>query len=148
MALRFSKTSPKDLSGDKQPLAVADWPQAFDTIAASLLKAGDELRVQHAKARQLDAAIGSLEQAHGANPGANREPRREVDVELHAGAPLKGRITLTYRVAHAGWRPLYDARLETGSATSKPSLELVRRAAVSPPVNDIANRSRVAACKA
>jgi uncharacterized protein (TIGR02231 family) len=130
MALRFSKLAPKDLSNDKQPLAISDWPQAFDAVAASLIKTGDELRVQHAKARELDATIKSFE-ADVVGTDARFGPHREIDVELRAGTALKGHVTLTYRVAHAGWRPIYDARLETGSATSKPALEFVRRAAVS-----------------
>jgi uncharacterized protein (TIGR02231 family) len=131
MALRFSKMDLKDLPGDKSPLAIADWPQAFDTVATSLLKTGEDLRVQHAKARDLDAAIRGLEQVHAADANTKFEPHREVDVEVHAGAALKGRVALTYRVIHAGWRPIYDARLETASANRKPSLELVRRAMVS-----------------
>ena len=42
----------------------------------------------------------------------------------------KGKFTLTYRVAAASWRPLYDARLDTQGAGGKASLELVRRAEI------------------
>jgi uncharacterized protein (TIGR02231 family) len=43
---------------------------------------------------------------------------------------VKGELRVSYRVAGAGWAPLYDARLDTGAKESKPSLELVRRAQV------------------
>ena len=43
---------------------------------------------------------------------------------------MKGGLRVSYRVAGAGWAPLYDARLETGAKEAKPALELVRRAQV------------------
>ena len=43
---------------------------------------------------------------------------------------MKGELRVSYRVAGAGWAPLYDARLETGAKEAKPALELVRRAQV------------------
>ncbi len=130
MVLHFAKADPKDFSSRAKSLAVSDWPEAFDTIAAALLKIGEEARVAAAKERELDGAIIALSQAHADNKG-KLELRREVDVEIHAPAALKGHVAFTYRVSHAGWRPVYDARLETGNANNKPSLELVRRAAVS-----------------
>jgi uncharacterized protein (TIGR02231 family) len=130
MALRFSKADPKELASDAKPLSVADWPEAFDTVATALLKTGEDIRIQRAKARELDAAIKVLEQIISGGSG-NLEPRREVEVQVHTSAPLKGRISLTYRVNRASWRPVYDARLETNNATHKPVLTLVRRAAVS-----------------
>jgi uncharacterized protein (TIGR02231 family) len=130
MVLHFASTNPKDLLNGTKSLAISEWPDAFDTIAAALLKIGDDIRVASAKERDLDSAIIALSQTQTDTQG-ELAPRREVDVEIHAGAALKGHVALSYRVAHAGWRPVYDARLETGNASSKPSLELVRRAAVS-----------------
>jgi uncharacterized protein (TIGR02231 family) len=130
MVLHFAGTNPKDLLNGTKSLAISEWSDAFDAIAAALLKIGDDIRVASAKERDLDAAIIALSQTHTDTQG-KLEPRREVDVEIRAGAALKGHVALSYRVAHAGWRPVYDARLETGNASSKPSLELVRRATVS-----------------
>jgi uncharacterized protein (TIGR02231 family) len=130
MVLRFAKADPKDLSSREKSLAVSEWPAVFDTIASALLRIGEKERVETAKVRELDAAIIALSQVHTVNNG-KLELRRVVEVEIHAPTAVKGHIALTYRVAHAGWRPVYDARLDTGNASRKPSLDLVRRAAVS-----------------
>jgi uncharacterized protein (TIGR02231 family) len=130
MAMHFAEAEPKELASDTKPLSVSEWPLAFDTVAAALLKTGDDMRIQGEKARELDAAITVPEQVIAGGNG-NREPRREVHVQVHASAASKGRIALTYRVVNAGWRPIYDARLDTNNAGHKPSLNLVRRASVS-----------------
>jgi uncharacterized protein (TIGR02231 family) len=130
MAMHFAKAGPKELASDSKPLSVAEWSQAFDTVAAALLKTGDDIRVQREKAHELDAAIKVLEQVV-AGGNDKREPHREVYLQVHASAASKGRIALTYRVVNAVWRPIYDARLETNNAGHKPSLNLVRRASVS-----------------
>lgn len=129
MALRFAKADPEDLGNGEKSLSVSEWPAAFDAIAAALLKTGEDLRVATAKAQELDAAIAALMRA-GAQTNGKLELRRTVEVEINAAAAAKGHVTLTYRVAHAGWHPVYDARLDTGNASNKPSLELVRRATV------------------
>ena len=130
MAQGFARATPKDLGSDTKSLSVAEWSSAFDAVATALLKAGDDLRLEEAKARDLDAQIKTLEQGGTLSP-ARLELRREVDIAVHAPASGKGRIALTYRVVRAGWRPVYDARLDTGGAGGKPALDLVRRAAVS-----------------
>lgn len=129
MAFRFAKSDPKELASDSKPLAIGDWSQAFDTLATTILKTGEEIRAERAKARELDASIKRLEEA-AVGAGDSSAPRLEVHVQVHAAAALKGRLTLTYRVSSAGWRPVYDVRLDTGNATRQPSLDLVRRASV------------------
>lgn len=53
-----------------------------------------------------------------------------MSVELVAETALKANVTLTYRVSGAGWRPTYDANLETSAPGQAPTLEFVRRAEV------------------
>jgi uncharacterized protein (TIGR02231 family) len=129
MMLHFSQSSPEKLSSDARPLAIGEWNAAWGVIGTAFAKVGDELRSARAKARDLDEEIKNLEAARG-RPIQKTTPAREVTVEVEAGSALKGRVNLTYRINGAGWQPVYDARLATGGAGRKPSLELFRRAAV------------------
>ena len=130
MIRHYAEASPEKLSPDAKPLDVAQWSGAFDAIAIALAKTGEELRVANTQARDLDEEIRALEASRQKLP-AKAGPVREVVVALEAGAPAKARLILTYRIAGAGWRPLYDARLDTGAAGRAAALELVRRASVS-----------------
>ncbi len=129
MITRFGQTSPEKLSPDAAPLDIEKWSSAWDAVGKGLKQTGEDLRLARASLRDLDEQIRTLEQARQ-RPRPNAGPHRDVVVELEAGAPLKGRVSLTYRVAGAGWRPIYDALLDTGAASRKPSLELVRRASI------------------
>ncbi|MDB5649228.1 MAG: hypothetical protein JWL62_748 [Hyphomicrobiales bacterium] len=129
MILRYGEASPEKLSAEAAPLEIARWPSAWDVVGQGLAKVGDDLRAARGSLRDLDDQIKALENARQ-RPVAHGTAGRDVIVELEAGAATKGKITLSYRVAGASWRPVYDMRLETGTAGAKPSLELVRRAAV------------------
>lgn len=62
---------------------------------------------------------------------APRETQRMmVSVHLAAPAATSGTFRLKYRIAGAGWEPLYDARLTSPDKTTAAKVELVRRAAV------------------
>src|SRR5919202_3360577 len=127
---RYATASPEKLSPEAKPLDVSQWTSAWDAIGEALAKVNEELRIQRGRMRDLDAEISALERARPkpARPGA---PKRDIAVALEAGATARGTLQLTYRVAGAGWMPLYDARLSTGTASTKPSLTLVRRASIS-----------------
>ena len=129
MIQRFASVGPEKLSPDAKPLEIAQWGNAFDTIASGLAKTGEELRLATLRTREIDEDIRLIEISRQAPP-AKASPAREVSVALEAGAAGKARLTLTYRIAGAGWRPLYDARLDTGGAGRAAALELVRRASV------------------
>jgi uncharacterized protein (TIGR02231 family) len=58
------------------------------------------------------------------------QARLRVVVHLAAPAETSGVFRLKYRVANAGWRPIYDARLTTPENDAKAKIELVRRAEV------------------
>jgi len=62
---------------------------------------------------------------------APQEGQRVV-VTVHLAAPVAtaGTFKLKYRVAEAGWRPIYDARLVSPEKNTKAKIELVRRADV------------------
>jgi uncharacterized protein (TIGR02231 family) len=129
MIERYAQASPEKLGPETKPLEVGQWKAAWDAIGGGLAAANEDLRTLTARSRDLDAEITALERARPQppRPGA---PRRDVAVAVEASTPIKGELKLSYRIAGAGWSPLYDARLDTGRNGSKPSLELVRRAQV------------------
>lgn len=129
MIARFGEASPEKLSPDSGPLDIGRWQSAWDLVGQGLAKVGDELRAARGSLRDVDDQIRTLESVRQ-RPAQRQGAGRDVVVELEAGAAMKGRLTLTYRVSNASWRPVYDARLETAGTGGKPSLELVRRAAV------------------
>ncbi len=129
MVQRFAQSSPEKLGADTGPLDVAQWNNAWDAVGLGLQGAGDALRVARGAAHDLDEQIRPLEQARQ-RPRPQTGASREAIVELDAATAQKARVTLTYRVAGAGWQPVYDARLVTRGAGAKASLELVRRAEV------------------
>ncbi|MDJ1158228.1 mucoidy inhibitor MuiA family protein [Chelatococcus sp. SYSU_G07232] len=126
---RYAQAGPEKLSPESKPLEVAQWPAAWDAIGTALAQVNEDLRGLRGRARDIAAEIEALERARprAADAGA---PRLDVIVSLEAAAPVKGTLSLTYRVGGVSWRPLYDVRLDTGGGTTKPALELVRRAQV------------------
>lgn len=127
MIKHYAEASPEKLSADSHPLPLDQWNAAFDKIGAALAKVGDELRAANVRARELDEEIKALEAAAGrARPKA---AARDIAIAVEAAAPTKARLSLVYRVSGAGWRPAYEARLDTGKG-AKPSVDLVRRAIV------------------
>ncbi|MFL5152350.1 MAG: mucoidy inhibitor MuiA family protein [Microvirga sp.] len=126
---RYAQASPEKLGPEAKPLDVGQWQVAWEAIGSGLSTVNEELRALGARARDLDAEIAALERARPQpiRPGA---PRRDVVVAVETAAAVKGGLRVSYRVAGAGWAPLYDARLETGAKEAKPALELVRRAQV------------------
>lgn len=126
---RYAQASPERLGNDGKPMDVAQWSAAWDAVGTALAKVNEDIRVSRARIRDLDAEITAQERTRPRPQGVGA-PRHDVAIAVEAGGPAKGRIEISYRVAGAGWRAVYDARLETGSAGSKPSLELVRRAQI------------------
>lgn len=129
MMLRFSQAGPEKLSADAKPLDIAEWNNAWDTVGVGLAKVGDDLRAANARARELDDQIKALEAARQPLP-RKFAPATDVSVELVAESATEASVTLTYRVSGAGWRPTYEARLDTSAAGAAPSLDFVRRAEV------------------
>lgn len=129
MVRRYAEASPEKLSPDGKAMDATNWPAAWTAISERLTKVNEDIRVLTAELRDIDGEIAALERARPQppRPGA---PVLDVTIALEAGAASKAELAITYRVAGASWRPLYDARLDTGGKGKKASLELVRRAAV------------------
>ncbi|WP_406854681.1 mucoidy inhibitor MuiA family protein [Alsobacter sp. KACC 23698] len=125
----YAKASPEKLSAEAKPLDVERWSAAWDAVGDGLARVIEQIRTLRASQRALEAEISALERGRP-QPGPPGAPRRDVAIALEAGAPLKGALTIAYRVAGASWKPSYDVRLDTGGRDRKPSLEMVRRAQV------------------
>lgn len=128
MITRYSQAGPEKLGPEARPLAIGEWNAAFETIGAALAKTGEELRTARARAKDLDDEIHALEAGGGERK--MQRPAREVAIAVESASGGKLRLTLTYLVSGASWRPAYDARLDTGGKDGKPQIELTRRAAV------------------
>ncbi len=84
------------------------------------------LTVEH---RNLSRQIAELEKQLRELP-SKQESKTEVKINVVAATPLQGLMRISYRVRDAGWFPLYDARLKSGNAETKPKVEIVRLAEI------------------
>ena len=125
MIMRFSQAGPEKLSPDSKPLDVGQWSAAWDAVAVGLAKLGDDLRPALAKARALDEQIKALEAARQ-RPAEAQGARRSASVTINAAAPTRATFKLSYRIGGVGWRPAYDAALDTTAGARR--LALTRRA--------------------
>lgn len=115
--------------GGGQPGQPEDWPHILALIAQGTSEATRGEVEAQVKIRDLDHRIDDLENKLTSLPPPKTE-QTEVKVYVEAAAPLEADLIVRYQVPQAGWTPLYDARLQTGSKTAPPKLDLVRRASV------------------
>ncbi|MDF2118588.1 mucoidy inhibitor MuiA family protein [Roseiarcaceae bacterium H3SJ34-1] len=130
MIERYAQASPEKLGADASPLDIEKWSTAWDAVGTAIGKVNEDIRQARVDLRELDEKIKALEGSNRPNDARTR-PLREVTVEVEAASALRGRLVLTYRIAGASWRPIYDAKLATDAKGGKAALELVRRAQVS-----------------
>lgn len=107
-----------------------DWKAVLGLITSASADAQRMILAAQVRIRDLDHRIEDLENKLR-EVAPERTERTEARVFVVAHAPLEADITVRYQVAHASWTPLYDVRLATGAKTVAPSIELVRRAAIS-----------------
>lgn len=110
--------------------AAEDWQRVLSTISQGTADANRAQIEAHVKLRELDRQIEEAEHRITALAPPKTE-QTEVKVFVAAGSPLEADLTIRYQVQSASWTPLYDARLQTGSKTQAPRLDLARRAAIS-----------------
>lgn len=101
------------------------WTQHGDTLE-KLLAA---IRAAQERQTDIDEEIERIEKTLETDPSRVR-PTLEARIAVTSRGEGSAALKLSYRVGAAGWRPAYDARLSTGSATEKPSLALATRAEV------------------
>ena len=125
--LALLPTRPAPAAG--APAQGEDWQRVLALIAQATSDASRTALEAGIKIRDLDHKIEDAEHKLTSLAPAKTE-QTEVKVYVEAAAPLEADLTVRYQVADARWTPLYDARLQTGSKTAAPKLDLVRRAAI------------------
>ena len=125
-AQRFATDSPLGLGPDKNTRPLAEWREAFKAIEDEVSQADETIRGLQVQKRDIDAELAILKAGQRSDP-----PRKlEVRIDLSSPAATTATFRVSYTVRDARWVPLYDARLDSGGADRKPSLELVRRAEI------------------
>ncbi len=106
-----------------------DWQRVLSIISQGTVDASRAQIEAQAKIRDIDHKIEDLENKLSLLAPAKTD-QTEVKVHVEAASPLEADLTIRYQVASAGWTPLYDARLQTGTKTAPTKLDLVRRASI------------------
>ncbi|MBX9760222.1 MAG: mucoidy inhibitor MuiA family protein [Beijerinckiaceae bacterium] len=127
MVQRFAEAGPDKLGAFGGGLDIAKWGEAFDAVGRELARVGEDIRLANVELTQTQEQIAALEASNRGPSGA--QPARDLVVDLESAAPAKAKLTVTYQVRGAFWRPAYDVRLATDKG-AKAQLELVRRALV------------------
>ena len=125
-AQRFADSSPAGLGEKGEARPLAEWRAAFAAVAEEVATADADIRAARIRQREIDRERARLDAQRAANP-----PRKmEVRIDLAADQRTPATFRVTYTVPGARWRPLYDARLDSGTRERKASLDLVRRAEI------------------
>ena len=107
----------------------ADLGQLLELVAGKLDAFSRSILDAQIRQREIDQSIADLNTAMAAL-APQEQARMVVSIHLSAPAAAKGTFRLKYRIANAGWQPIYDARLTSPDKTTAAKIELVRRAAV------------------
>ena len=107
----------------------ADLGQLLDLVGGKLQTLSKLVLDSRVRQRQIDLAINDLS-SQIATLAPAEQARMLVTVHLAAPADAIGTFRLRYRIAGAGWQPIYDARLTSHAKDTGSKIELVRRAAV------------------
>ena len=121
--------APPPKEGAAKTFDAADLGQLLDLVAGKLEAFSRSILEAQVRQREIDQSIADLNTAMAAL-APQEQARMVVSVHLSAPAAAKGTFRLKYRIANAGWQPIYDARLTSPDRTASARIELVRRAAV------------------
>lgn len=125
-AERFAESAPTKIGEKGEARPLAEWREAFAAIGEEVAAADSIVREVKLRQREIDRDLARLAPQVQANP-----PRKtEVRIDLAADGATPATLLVSYTVRGARWLPIYDARLDTGSAARPAALELVRRAEI------------------
>lgn len=122
-----AKSSPP--SNQAAASASEDWSAVFDLIGSRLADVQSAILKTRVAIREANRQVEDLEKQLAAL-APKKHARTEVTINAVASEDLEAELTVSYQVAQAGWRPLYDARLNTGSRNVAAKLVLTRRAEI------------------
>ena len=114
--------------GEAKSFGAADLGQLLDLVAGKLQTLSKLILDARVRQRQIDTAVNDLSNQM-AMLAPQQQARMTVTVHLVAPAEVNGTFRLRYRIAGAGWQPIYDARLTSPEAGKPSRIEFVRRAA-------------------
>ena len=125
MIQRFAQTGPEKMGADAKPLSPADWEGAWRAIHDGLAKVDAALLPAQNQVAKLEAQIKALT---GERAQETQVAKRQATVALLAHGAGHAAFKLSYRIADVGWRPAYDAALDT--TTNRGEVTLTRRALI------------------
>ena len=115
--------------GTTAKIDVADIGNLFDLVTTRLRQLDEKSLEIRVKKRRTNEKITKLTlKLQELSP--KQITRTTVSIDLVSRVKSSAGFKIKYRIANAGWQPYYDARLDGGAATQKPSLSLIRRAQI------------------
>lgn len=112
--------------GEGGPPPVEHWRDMLGFIGEASATAYSRQREARQEIEQIDAELEKTRAELAQLRDGSRQSWTAI-IALASSAAEPGALTLSYRVGDAGWRPLYDARIDTSAET----LELTQLAEVS-----------------
>ena len=101
----------------------------FELVAGKLSALSERVLEANVRKREISKEFQELNKTLAALAPKQRI-KTVVTVHLASNVSSKGQFKVRYRIANAGWRPYYEARLESAFAKADPEMTLVRRAEV------------------
>ncbi len=123
---------PSRQMGDGRDAGLQDvtgqYANLYTMMGEKFIEAQNKILQASVKLRAIEKEINNVRQRLTEQPKGKKQVTRLV-VNLTAANQGKARFKVHYQISGAGWRPLYEARLNT-NAGKKAKLDLVRRASV------------------
>jgi len=127
--LAASAFTPPPKENETHAFGPQDLGNLLDLVAAKLQAFSKTILDARLRQRDIDRRIEDIAVEIG-QLAPQDQTKMRVSVHLAAPAATSGTFRLKYRIAGAGWRPIYDARLASPDGKTQARIELVRRAEV------------------
>lgn len=122
-------TAPAKDGGDIKVFGAPELGSLLDLVGGKLQALSKTILDSRMRQRVIDKEVMDI-QVKMSELAPQEVMRTTVTVHLSAPAATAGTIKIKYRIAQAGWHPIYDARLATPDKITDARIELVRRAEV------------------
>ncbi len=91
------------------------WAQAWNLLQTGMNETNKDIAARQIAARKLDNEIAALQEELNRLQSQQAKERRAARVTIDSAGETDLTLVLTYQTSGARWRPVYDARLDTGS---------------------------------
>lgn len=102
----------KKLGSQQQAVKMADLKEAADFFRVRLLEIKKRQRESTQTIRRLKEQETKINDQLASLHTQKSQPTSEITVAVSCKSPVNARLTLTYLVNEAGWRPTYDVRVK------------------------------------